>query len=522
MISAVSAQTEAAIDSPAPQSRPLGPQGSNTPYPEEIAARGTHRPGQQQRQEKPTNSGDAQSSPKSPEDWARIWFANLARFHRVDDRTNWLFTREHVIAFLKSKVDAHVPAWKRVLIVEALVLYRDQLLKSSTPELDDILSQLQIRQRTEAAQQVSSHSRRTQRNRNNRKTHNCGGDDDGDAPEIDVVGRINPREPDVLQNLRRTLRRKGRQHNTEKAYVKAVRKFMAARGLKSIADFQPLGANDAESYLTDLAVDGQVAASTQNQAYAALKFLFVHVLDKDYTNVDALRSDKPKLIPTVMSRAEIRRVLGHLNGWYDLIAQLLYGTGMRISECLRLRVMDIDFDNNRIRVWNSKGNKSRWVPLPQQLIPRLRSLIKWREGLHDEDVAQGVASVWLPDALDRKYPNAHAEFKWQFLFASHRLSRDPRTGKHHRHHIHRDTFASHLKQAVDAARVWKPVTSHTFRHSFATHLLADGSDIRTIQELLGHADIRTTMIYTHVLNRPDVSVTSPLDRLLAEECVDTT
>jgi integron integrase len=205
-----------------------------------------------------------------------------------------------------------------------------------------------------------------------------------------------------------------------------------------------------------------------------------------------------------------------MTGVYALMAELLYGCGLRISECLRLRVMDFDFDQLQIRVCNSKGNKSRYVPLPECLVPKLKSLIRWRAGLHEQDLASGEASVWLPDALGKKYPNAHRELRWQFLFASHKFSRDPVTGKRHRHHIHRDTFASRLKSAIDHVGILKPATSHTFRHSFATHLLIDGTDIRTVQELLGHADIRTTMIYTHVLNRPDVKVTSPLDVLWPE------
>ena len=189
---------------------------------------------------------------------------------------------------------------------------------------------------------------------------------------------------------------------------------------------------------------------------------------------------------------------------------------MRISECLRLRIKDIDFDQMLIEIHNAKGDKSRFAPLPKQLVEPLRKLVESRAVLHDRDLANGEASVWLPYALDRKYPSAHKEFKWQFLFASAKFSRDPRTGKRHRHHLHSDTFPVHLRRAVQQAKLNKHVTSHTFRHSFATHLLQDGTDIRTIQELLGHSDIATTMIYTHVLARPDIRVVSPLDRLSAD------
>ena len=442
------------------------------------------------------SSNNTGNEKKSNVDWGRHWFAQLARYHRVHDPAKWSFTEEDVIAFLRAKVKAGVPAWKRVLIVKGLIVYRNQFLKSKYPQLEHIRAKLQ---------QFAAEDKQKK---------------EGTRSIEEVVGKINPNEPDVVQQMRRTLRVQGKEYNTEKAYVMWVKRFMKARCVGTLAEFDDLGATDVESFLTDLAVDGGVAAATQEQAFYGLLFLFEQVLKKDIRSVNAMRSDKPKLVPTVMSKPEVLRALLVMKGVYLLIAQLLYGTGMRISECLRLRVMDIDFDLLQIRVWNSKGNKSRYVPLPRHLVPLLRSKIKWREGLHEQDLASGEASVWLPDALDRKYPNVHREFKWQFLFASHKFSRDPKTGKRHRHHIHRDTFAARLKVAIDEVGINKPVTSHTFRHSFATHLLMDGSDIRTVQELLGHSDIRTTMIYTHVLNRPDVKVTSPLDSLWAEQQMD--
>ena len=239
------------------------------------------------------------------------------------------------------------------------------------------------------------------------------------------------------------------------------------------------------------------------------------MLKRSFGVIDATRSTKGARIPTVMSKPEVTRVLSFLNGIYLLIGQLLYGSGMRISECLRLRVKDIDFDQMLIEIHNAKGDKSRFVPLPQQLVEPLRRLVDRRFDLHERDLANGEASVWLPHALDRKSPNAHKELKWQSLFASAKFSRDPKTGKRHRHHLHAGTFPVHLKKAVQQSRLSKYATSHTFRHSFATHLLQDGTDIRTIQELLGHSDVSTTMIYTHVLARPDVRVVSPLDRLNA-------
>ena len=426
---------------------------------------------------------------RTPVDWARFWFAQLARFHKVHDRHTWIFTEKDVIDFLRSKLKAGVPAWKRLMIVKGLILYRNRFLRRRDPRLEYMLSKLGQLARQERRNTIS------------------------DSAIEEAVGKINPREPDIIQQMRRTLRIQGKSYNTEKAYVKWVRRFMSARCLKNRDDFEGVGAADVQAFLSDLAVDGGVAAATQEQAFFGLLFLFQHVLEKELEGVNAKRADKLKPVPTVLSPEEIERVLPHLRGIYLLMTQLLYGSGIRIGECLRLRVMDFDFDNHRIRIWNSKGNKSRFVPLPRHLVPTLQSLIQWREEMHIQDLGNEEASVWLPEALSRKYTNAHRQFKWQFLFASHKFSRDPRTGKRHRHHIHRDTFAARLKVAVDTARINKPVTAHTFRHSFATHLLLDGVDIRAVQELLGHADVRTTMIYTHVLADPDTRVTSPLDRL---------
>jgi len=328
---------------------------------------------------------------------------------------------------------------------------------------------------------------------------------------IDVVGKINPREPEVVQQMRRKLRVMGRERNTEKAYIKWVKRFLTSRGVSTIEHFTSVKQSDVETFLTDLVVDGNVAASTQDQAFYALLFLFEHVLDRDIGNIEAMRSAKPELRPTVMSDGEVRRVLGQLRGRYLLIAQLLYGCGVRISEALRLRVKDIDFDQRQIHIYCSKGKKSRLVPLPKTVVGSLIALIDDRRRLHEFDVRNGMASVWLPFALDRKFVNAHREFKWQFLFASQRHSKDPKTGRRHRHHIQRDSFSKALKQAVEQADILKYVTAHTFRHSFATSLLRSGADIRVVQELLGHADVTTTMIYTHVLMDEKLPVMSPLD-----------
>lgn len=437
-----------------------------------------------------TRPGSSRCNDASPgPDWANIWFEKLARFHRVYQPQHWQFEEHHVIEFLRARLKAGVPAWKRLRIVEGLIGYRNRVRQSQTPRLEWIRAELQ---------KIAL-----------REQHR-----DDDEPIEEVVGRIDPNDPDIIRQMQRTMRLERRKPNTEKAYLKWVRRFMRERCLKDANGFREVGAADVEAFLTDLAVDGGVAQSTQDQALHGLLYLFKQVLERDVGTINAIRSRKPKLIPTVMSKAEVLSIFSHLSGIYLLIAQLLYGCGMRISECLRLRIKDIRFDLMQIEIHDSKGSKSRVVPLPGQLVEPLRRLLRSREVLHEKDLESGEASVWLPYALGRKYPGAHRELKWQYLFASAKFSRDRKTGRRHRHHLHWSTFPAHLKLAVNAAGVRTHVTSHTFRHSFATHLLIDGTDIRTIQELLGHSDIATTMIYTHVLIRKDITVVSPLDQLM--------
>lgn len=421
--------------------------------------------------------------------WAHIWFKKLASFHQHRDDPVWDFSADDVIAFCRHKRENCVPAWKRQAMVHGLIVYRKSVRKLTSDDLIPIhrkLGEVAALERARA---------------------------DGVEDIEEIVGKIDSREADIIQQFRRKLRLLGKQYSTERAYVGKVKAFMAARGLKCLADFEGIGGSDVESHLTDLAVDGNVAPSTQNRAFHALLFLFEHVLKRDFGRIQAIRASKGKQIPTVLSVREIEPIFGHLRGVYLTIAKLLYGCGLRISEALRLRVKDIDFENMLIEIHQSKGEKSRIVPLPKDLVDPLRRVLGSRRVLHDHDVADGVASVWLPYALAKKYPSASAEWRWQFVFASHKFSRDPRTKSIHRHHLHRDTFPNHLRQAIEKAEIAKAVTSHTFRHSFATHLLRGGTDIRTIQELLGHSDVATTMIYTHVVNRDDVKVTSPLDNL---------
>jgi len=275
-----------------------------------------------------------------------------------------------------------------------------------------------------------------------------------------------------------------------------------------------MGENEIQSFLTYLAARKNVAASTQNQALSAILFLYKQVLKADLEWLDNFqRAKKPKRLPVVFSRSEIKQLFSLLTGHHWIMTNLLYGSGLRLMECLRLRVADIDFDHAQIFVREGKGQKDRVTMLPQSVQEPLKAhLIKVKQ-LHERDLADGYGDVYLPNALARKYPNAGREWCWQYVFPSTNRSPDPRSGAVHRHHLDETVLQRAVKQAIRRAGINKPGSCHTLRHSFATHLLEGGTDIRTIQELLGHQDVSTTMIYTHVINRGGQGVISPIDQL---------
>jgi integron integrase len=261
-------------------------------------------------------------------------------------------------------------------------------------------------------------------------------------------------------------------------------------------------AREVEAFLTHLAVEGKVAAATQNQALSALLFLYREVLKQDLPWLnEVVRAKRPTRLPVVLTRREVARVLERMEGVHGLMARLLYGTGMRLMECVRLRVKDVDLERGEILVRDGKGAKDRVTMLPESLVEPLKAHLKARRRIHEEDGKKGMASVYLPDALERKYPNAAVDWGWQYVFVAGSYSVDPRGGAKRRHHMDEKLLQRAMKRAVQAAGLEKPATPHTLRHSFATHLLESSYDIRTVQELLGHADVSTTMIYTHVLNR---------------------
>ena len=298
---------------------------------------------------------------------------------------------------------------------------------------------------------------------------------------------------------------------TEQTYVSWIKRFIFFHDKKHPKE---MGELEVEAFLTWLAVEKHVSKSTQNQAFNALIFLYREVLKRPLEGrIDAVRSSKKQRLPIVMSKEETQRVLSGMSGTTQLMAKLLYGSGLRLMECIRLRVKDIDFEINEIRVHSGKGDKDRLVPLPESIKPALKIHLERVKLIHENDLSKGYGEVYLPHALDRKYPNAGKEWTWQYVFPSTKFSRDPRKNIIRRHHMDPSSLDRAIKRAVKLANISKQISSHTFRHSFATHLLQTGTDIRTIQSLLGHNDVSTTMIYTHVLRQGGQGVKSPLDSL---------
>lgn len=317
------------------------------------------------------------------------------------------------------------------------------------------------------------------------------------------------RQPRLLDRLRRELRVRHRSLSTERSYVGWVKRFIF---FHEVRHPQEMGREEIEGFLNYLASDLGVAASTQNQALNALVFLYRWVLEKEIGDLNGLiRAKRPARLPVVMTADEVEAVMDRLDGDSLTVCLLLWGGGLRLKEALRLRVQDIDFDRRELRVRDGKGRRDRLTVLPERAIEPLREKIIESLVVHRADLAEGHGEVELPDALARKYPNAGWEPRWQWVFPADRLSACPRTGRVGRHHVFETTIQRHVKRATAEAGLTKRVTPHTFRHSFATALLENGYDIRTVQELLGHRSLNTTMVYTHVLNRGGLGVRSPAD-----------
>jgi integron integrase len=316
----------------------------------------------------------------------------------------------------------------------------------------------------------------------------------------------------LLDQVRNSLRARHYSFRTEETYVHWIRRFLRFHGKRDPHD---MGAPEVSEFLSHLATEAEVSAATQNLALAAVLFLYRDVFQVDLPWIkDVTRAKRPERLPTVLTVAETEALLGHLDdNTASLVVRLLYGTGMRLMEALRLRVQDVEFERHQVMVRQGKGGKDRVTVLPAQLVGPLKAHVATRRTVFERDLAKGKASVWLPDALARKYPHAEVQWGWQFVFADDHYSRDPRSGVMRRHHLSDERIQRVVRNAARRAKLVKHVSPHVLRHSFATHLLESGYDIRTVQELLGHSDVSTTMIYTHVLNRGGRGVVSPLDRL---------
>jgi integron integrase len=305
------------------------------------------------------------------------------------------------------------------------------------------------------------------------------------------------------------LRLKQRSYRTEQTYIKWLRSFYVYVKPASPAELSDF---HIKNFLSHLAADRHVAKSTQNQAFNAILFFFRHVLEKEVGSIQgAVRAKRGQRLPTVLTKAEVMRLIGNLEGACSLMVRTIYGSGLRLNECTRLRVKDLDFDRGTITVRAGKGDKDRQTLLPDNVARELKSHLEQVGRIYEADRNADVAGVHLPGALEKKYPNASKQWVWFWVFPSDRLSADPRTNLIRRHHVSPDLIQRAIKKAAEAAQIPKRVSTHTLRHSFATHLLEDGYDIRTIQMLLGHSDLQTTMIYTHVAKKNVLGVRSPLD-----------
>ena len=340
--------------------------------------------------------------------------------------------------------------------------------------------------------------------------------DQNEAPDLDsensasaLYKSVFKRYPEHIRAFISQIRVRHYSIRTERAYLGWILRYISFYSMQDPAE---LTENHISRYLEYLVIRRKVASSTQSQALNALIFFYRQVLQRELNErIEFVRSKKPRRLPVVLTTGEVKRLFSCLeNPTQQLMAHLLYGCGMRLMECVRLRILDVDFGYQQILVRNTKSKKDRIVPIPKNIMPNLEAQIDKVKALHIEDIDQGFGNVYIPEALARKYPNAEREFRWQYVFPSSKISTDPRSGISRRHHVHENGLQKHIKKAGEQAEITKKVNCHALRHSFATHLLENGYDIRTVQELLGHADVSTTMIYTHVLNKPGVTVTSPL------------
>lgn len=421
----------------------------------------------------------------------RTWFPRLlesfARAQGELDAEIVSIDEDVVISYLRSMRDAGKPAWQRLQLVRALESYLAIVVRDRVNSLEAIkvkLIEIVGRERTSGS---------------------------GTANAPGIAGELDPNEPELLRRTRTELRRMRYKYLTEKAYIGWLRRFMVHCHSEQLADF---GEGEIKEFLSDLAVSGNVSASTQKQAQSALLFLYQKVLGRELSFLNVTRATKPSKLPVVLSREEVTRLAAHFAPGRDLLMfQLMYGAGLRHKECRRLRIKDVCFDQGQLVIRDGKGEQDRITVLPECCVEALKTQISQVKVQHEADIERGLGEVYMPFALARKYPNASRELGWKWVFPARNVARDPRSGVLWRHHVGEDLFAELFANAMKKAAILKNAVPHTLRHSFATHLLEDGADIRTVQALLGHKDVSTTMIYTHVMNRPGITVKSPADRM---------
>lgn len=430
---------------------------------------------------------------KNDQKWFPKW---LRRYSTGNEKAeNLPLTVDSVIAFCQSLLNSNTPAWQRLQAVRAVESYRDLVLNTDQPCLKDIkvkLGQLAEQERVDGT----------------------GTGAPGVSDERKLIGLIDPNEPAIIQRMRRSLRVMRKSLETERAYIGWIMRFILACGDD---DLELFGEKEIKAFLTRLAVEGDVSGGTQSQAKSALLFLYQKVLGRELEFLDVTKATKEGKLPVVLSRQEITTIVREFRGLRRLMFFVLYGAGLRHRECRRLRIKDVCFDEGHIVVRDAKGSRDRITVLPDRCKAGLIEQVERVRRLHQRDIADGFGKVYLPFALERIYPNECLEFGWQWVFPAAKMSRDPRTREIRRHHVGEDYFAKFFKATIDRVGIAKNAVPHSLRHSFATHLLEDGADIRTVQELLGHKDVRTTMIYLHCMNKPDLAVKSPADLLTNRE-----
>jgi len=395
---------------------------------------------------------------------------------------------EQVIAFCRHLLASKTPAWQRLQSVCAIESYRDSVLQTQSPCLKEItgtLKQLAAKEDALGSDTVVTAADRER-----------------------MVGIIDESEPVAIQELRREMRLHYKKRKTELAYVKCIKQFI---GFCKTDQLRDLGETEIRAFLTHRAVEGNVAPSTQNQAKSALLFLYENVFSRTLEFLDFIPADKSVKLPVVLSREEIVRLLPEFEGNKRLMFLLLYGAGLRHSECYRLRIKDVCFDRNELTIRGPKGGRDRVTMLPERATQALRDQIERAKRQHKRDLDKGFGAVYLPYALERKYANEKWKVGWQWVFQARQISKDPVSGESRRHHVCKKYFSKAFAKAIAEVKIMKNAVPHSLRHSFATHLLEDGADIRTVQDLLGHKDVRTTMIYLHVMNKPGLNVKSPVD-----------